>query len=362
MVYINYAFRTFTGSFLCSLKEYKAWELLSYLLNKFPHEPSSLIVGNVLQAGQGQNPTRLACLKRGWNCNSYSVNKVCGSGMLAIIIATQEVSSSKEKNINIIAGGMESMSNAPFIINRTNPKFGNANMFDHILKDGLESCGISMGEIAEKITKDLGYTREDTDNYLIASIKKSEENVQDFKEECVTIGDLDIDEPLKKISIEKIKSLKSSFSKDGILTAATSSPISDGASVVLVSSNEDGAMAKIIGYEIFSGDPMKFLLAPVDAISKLISRINWAIDSVDCFEINEAFITAVIYAQNRLNIPFYKINPRGGACILGHPIGSSGSRIVVSLLHYMKQKSLKRGIASICIGGGEAIAIAFESC
>lgn len=382
--------RTPTGNLLGALKDLSAPQLgaaaIKAAVERSSLKPSDIdevIMGCVLPAGLGQAPARQASIAAGLPVSTgcVTINKVCGSAMKAVMLAHDEILAGSY-NI-IVAGGMESMSNAPYLISkaRAGLRLGHATLIDHMLIDGLEDAydkGRSMGAFGEDCVKHYQFTREQQDHFAITSSQRAHKATQDgsFKNEITPVkittrhGEVVIEhDELPDINkLEKIPHLKPAFSKDGTITAANSSSISDGAAAVVVMQQSEAEkrslkpLAKIIGHSTHSQEPHWFTTAPIGAIKKLLTKINWKIDDVDLFEINEAFAVVALAAMKELNIPHEKINIHGGACALGHPIGASGARILVTLIAALKKHNLKRGIATLCIGGGEATAIAVEVC
>jgi acetyl-CoA C-acetyltransferase len=345
-----------------------------------------VIMGCVLPAGQGQAPARQAALGAGLpkSAGATTINKVCGSGMKAAMFA-HDLLHAGSADI-VVAGGMESMSNAPYLMlkGRGGYRYGHATMFDHMAYDGLEDAydkmpnggGKSMGQFAEDCAGKYTFTREEQDAYAIASTQRAmaANNDGSFGWEIAPVtvagkkGDVVIgkDESPFKSNIEKVPTLKPAFRKDGTVTAATSSSISDGAAAMVLMRESTATklglkpVARIVGHATHAQEPQWFTTAPVGAIEKLYAKTGWSTDKVDLFEINEAFAVVAMAAMKDHNIPHAKINIHGGACALGHPIGSSGARLMVTLMGALKKTGGKRGIASLCIGGGEATAIAIE--
>jgi acetyl-CoA C-acetyltransferase len=340
-----------------------------------------IYMGCVLPAGLGQAPARQAALAAGLprSVQATTINKVCGSGMQAIIFAYETISAGNADVI--IAGGMESMSNAPYLLqkHRTGARAGHDTVKDSMFLDGLEDAyeqGTSMGIFAENTVKKFGFSREEQDNYAIESLSRAKAAIASgaFEGEIVAVDvttrsgsqTISIDEQPGKAKPEKIPTLKPAFIKDGTVTAANSSSISDGAAAVVVTRASVAArlgmtvVAQIIGSDCYAHEPGDFPSAPVPAIQKLLKKINWTVNDVDLFEVNEAFAVVPMIAMRELGIPHEKMNVNGGACALGHPLGASGARIVTTLLGALKGRGLKRGVAGICLGGGEATALAIE--
>jgi len=339
-----------------------------------------ILMGNVLPAGQGQAPARQAALKAGLplSVEATTLNKMCGSGMQATIMAANAIKAGEAKIV--IAGGMESMSNAPHLMksHRSGIKYGHDRIFDHMALDGLEDAyeGKPMGFYADQVAGEYQFTREAQDNYALETLKRAQAATASgaFAREIapVTIsgrgGDtvVDRDELPAKARPEKIPSLKPAFTKDGTVTAANASAISDGASaLVLMAKSEAEArglkiLAEIVSSAAHAHEPAYFTTAPVKAMQKALAKAGWSIGDVDLVEINEAFAIVPMIAMKDLGIPHEKVNVNGGACALGHPIGSSGSRIIATLIAAMEARGAKRGLASLCIGGGEATAICLQ--
>ena len=338
-------------------------------------------MGCVLPAGVGQAPARQASLGAGIPNSTpcTTVNKVCGSGMKTVMLAHNELLLGEQELM--IAGGMESMSNAPYLLDahRGGQRLGHGKVLDHMFLDGLEDAynpGKLMGAYAQDTADDYQFSREMQDDYAIRSTKRAQTAIEsgafDDEIEPVTIQSrrgeqtVSIDEQPGKAKIDKIPTLRPAFAKDGTVTAANSSSISDGSAALLLGRASTAEklgvepVARIAGFTSFAREPERFTIAPVGAIEKLLSQLNWTVDEVDLFEINEAFAIVTMAAIKDLGLDDDKVNIHGGACALGHPLGASGARILVTLVAAMKQNNLKKGIASLCIGGGEATAIAVE--
>ncbi|WP_374403778.1 acetyl-CoA C-acetyltransferase [Niveibacterium sp.] len=351
-----------------------------------PEQVQEVIMGCVLPAGQGQAPARQATLGAGLPLSAVAttINKVCGSGMKATMMAHDQLLAGSVDVI--VAGGMESMSNAPYLLPKARGgyRYGHSTVFDHMALDGLEDAyektanggGKSMGHYAEDTAAKYGFTREAQDAFAIESTRRAltanQDGSFDWEIAPVTVagkgGEVQIakDESPYKAKPEKIPSLKPAFKKDGTVTAATSSSISDGAAalVLMRASTADKLglkpIARIVGHATHAHEPAWFTTAPVGAIEKLYAKTGWNTDSVDLFEINEAFAVVTMAAMHDHKLPHEKVNVNGGACALGHPIGASGARVIVTLIGALKKRGLKRGVASLCIGGGEATALAVE--
>lgn len=344
------------------------------------NEIDEVFMGNVLQAGVKQGPARLATLKAGidQSAGSVTINKLCGSGMFSVHIGCDQIRLGHSKIV--VAGGMESMSNAPHMIlgARTGIGTGPKTIEDHMFYDALWSPYSErlMGCYAQDIANELGFTRQDMDDFAVASLTRAKTAIEDgtLKEESVPVvvksrsGEtvVEHDEQPLTAKLEKIPLLKPSFSKDGTVTPANSSSISDGASALVMMSASEAAkrglkpIVRIVAQSRQSQDPNTFTLAPVGAISKILEKTGWSLDDVDLFELNEAFAMVPMAAMKKLGIPHSKLNIYGGACAQGHPVGSSGARIIVTLMYALRRLGKKRGIAAICIGGGEALATAIE--
>jgi len=339
-----------------------------------------VIMGCVLPAGLGQAPARQAALDAGVpeGVPCITVNKMCGSGMESIILGHDMI---KAGSVGIVvAGGLESMSNAPYMLPkaRSGMRMGHQQVLDHMFFDGLQDpySGEMMGHFAQVTADKYGFSREEMDNYAIESVTRAQRAIADgtFAGEIspVTIKSrrgetvVDTDETPGTVSVEKIPTLRPAFAKDGTVTAATSSSISDGAAAVVMMTAAEAEkrgltpIARIVGHSAFAQEPAWFTTAPVYAVKKLHEALGWTPDDVDLYEINEAFACVTMAAMKDIGIGHDKVNVNGGACALGHPIGATGSRISVTLLHELAARGLTRGIASQCIGGGEATAIAFE--
>jgi acetyl-CoA C-acetyltransferase len=341
---------------------------------------SEVIMGCVLPANLGQAPARQASLEAGlpFGTGATTINKVCGSGMKAIMLGNDLIKAGSASVV--VAGGMESMTNAPHMVNaRTGIRYGDGQLVDHMAWDGLTNPydGKAMGVFGELCADKYQFTREEQDAYAIESVKRAQaaQHSGAFANEIVPVtvagrkGDVvvDTDEQPGRSDIAKIPTLRPAFRKEnGTITAASSSSISDGAAaVVLLSADEAKSrgltpLARIVAHATHSQTPEWFTTAPVGAIQKVLEKAGWSVGDVDLFEINEAFAVVAMTPMRELGIAHDKINVNGGACALGHPIGASGARLVVTLLHALEQRGLKRGIATLCIGGGEATAIALE--
>ncbi|MBA3998517.1 MAG: acetyl-CoA C-acyltransferase [Candidatus Accumulibacter sp.] len=346
-----------------------------------PTQVEEVVFGNVLQAGVGQAPARQAALGGGLplSAGCTTVHKVCGSALKAVMLAHDSIlAGSYEIGV---AGGMESMTNAPYLLPKARGgyRLGHGQMLDHMFFDGLEDAyqkGRLMGTFAEECAESYGFTRQDQDAFAVASTTRAQQAIADgsFAWEIAPVtvagrkGEVVIsgDEQPPKAQIEKIAGLKPAFKKDGTVTAANSSSISDGAAALVLMRASKAAelglqpIARIVGHTTFAQEPNLFTTAPVGAMQKLFAKTGWTAESVDLYEINEAFAVVTMAAMHDLKLPHEKVNVHGGACALGHPIGASGARILVTLLGALKKYGKQRGVASLCIGGGEAVAVGVE--
>lgn len=334
-------------------------------------------LGNVLSAGVGQAPARQAVLKAGLpdSIPCTTVNKVCGSGMKAVMLAADGLRLG-DTNV-VIAGGMESMSRAPYLLDKARSGFrmGHQSVLDHMFLDGLQDAyeGQLMGHYAQLSADRAGLTRADMDAFAIASLERAlaAQRSGAFAAELAPVraGDtllLAEDEQPAKARPEKIPQLKPAFSKTGTITAANASSISDGAAALILMRSDTAAqlglpvLARLVGYQSHAALPAEFTSAPIGAIKGLLAKVGWRVEEVDLFEVNEAFAMVSLLAMAGCQLPHDKVNVNGGACALGHPLGASGARILVTLIHALRERGLTRGVASLCIGGGEATAIAIE--
>ncbi|WP_415756426.1 acetyl-CoA C-acyltransferase [Pseudomonas sp. LT1P18] len=382
------AVRTPMGGFQGELKSLSAPQLGAAAIRAAveragvaPDSVEEVLFGCVLSAGLGQAPARQAALGAGLDKSTRctTLNKMCGSGMEAAILAHDMLVAGSADVV--VAGGMESMSNAPYLLDRARSgyRMGHGRVLDHMFLDGLEDAydkGRLMGTYAEDCAETNGFTREAQDAFAIASTTRAQQAIKDgsFKDEIVpltvTVGKEQVlisnDEQPPKAKLDKIASLKPAFRDGGTVTAANSSSISDGAAALVLMRRSEAEkrglkpLAVIHGHAAFADTPGLFPVAPVGAIEKLMKKTGWSLDEVDLVEVNEAFAVVSLVTMTKLEIPHEKINVHGGACALGHPIGASGARILVTLLSALRQKGLKRGVAAICIGGGEATAMAVE--
>jgi len=344
-------------------------------------EIDRIYMGCVLPAGLGQAPARQAAIKAGLpkSVQATTVNKVCGSGMQTVIMGSEALAAGSVDFV--VAGGMESMTNAPYLLkkHRSGARIGHDTAYDHMFLDGLEDAyeaGKAMGAFAQCTADEYQLTRQDMDEYSIESLARANSAIQGgaFADEVVPVtvktrkGDVvvDTDEQPGKGNPAKIPELRAAFAKEGTITAATSSSISDGAAAVvltresLAKAQGKQPLARIVAMAAHAQEPKDFTTAPVGAIRKVLENAGWSAGDVDLWEVNEAFACVAMFAMRDIGIPHDRINVHGGATALGHPIGASGTRIVVTLLNALKQKGLKRGVASLCIGGGEGTALAVE--
>jgi len=387
VVIAGYA-RTPMGGFQGALTGLKATELGAAAVKAAveragvaPDAVDRIYMGCVLPAGLGQAPARQAALAAGLpqSVQATTVNKMCGSGMQAAIMAHEALAAGAADVI--VAGGMESMTNAPFLMtkHRAGARIGHDVIYDHMMLDGLEDAyqpGKPMGAFAEEAVRDYQFTRGEQDDYAIRSLARANAAIESggFDREIVAVsvpgrgGDtlVDTDEQPGKARPDKIPSLKPAFLQGGTITAANASSISDGAAALVMTRASVAAklglpiLAKVVSTAAHAQEPAKFTTAPVPAIRKVLDQAGWSVDDVDLFEVNEAFAVVAMIAARDLAIPAEKLNVNGGATALGHPIGASGARIVATLIAALQNRDLKRGVASLCIGGGEATAMAIE--
>lgn len=387
-VVIVSACRTPIGSFGGALSSLPAPKLGAIVIEEAikrantPKESiNEVIMGNVIQAGVGQAPARQAALYAGLppSVECLTVNKVCGSGLKSVMLAAQAIQLGDADVI--VAGGMESMSNAPFLLDkaRFGYRMGNGEIYDAMMKDGLLDAykNSPMGNFSDETAIECKISRQEQDEFAILSYKRAQESVQAgrFKEEIVKVGItgkkgeitfVEVDEEPFKTNFDKIPQLKPAFTKEGTATAANSSKINDGAAALVLMSSDKAKelhvtpIAKIVAQASAAKNPERFTTAPADVIPKVLKKANLTLDSIDLFEVNEAFALVALAVNKLAGIDVNKVNVNGGAVALGHPIGASGARILVTLLHALKQRSLRRGLAAICIGGGEASAVVVE--
>ena len=345
-----------------------------------PNDVQEVIMGCVLPAGLKQGPARQAMRQAGLpdSTGAVTINKLCGSGMKAVMQAADAIKAGSADVI--VAGGMESMTNTPYILPkaRAGYRMGHGEVKDHMFFDGLEDAetGRLMGSFAQDMANTRGYTREQMDEFAIRSLQRAQKAITEgyFADEIVSVtvsgrkGDvvIDKDEQPFNANIEKIPTLRPAFAKDGTITAANASSISDGASALVLTTADHAAnkglapLAKIVAYASNSQHPSEFTIAPVGAIEKVLKKTGWDAQEVDLWEINEAFAMVTMAAMDEFKLDAEKVNINGGACALGHPVGSTGSRIILTLIHALKRTGGKKGIAALCIGGGEATAVAIE--
>ena len=386
-IVIASAARTPIGGLLGDLASLAAWELGAVAIRAAVERAGvpgdaidEVLMGNVLPAGQGQAPARQALLRAGLpiGTGAVTLNKMCGSGMRALMLAHDMLAAGTAHVM--VAGGMESMTNAPHLMfARKGVKYGAAQLFDHMALDGLEDAyerGKAMGAFAEQCVDKYGFTREAQDQFAITSTTRAkaanEDGSFDWEVAPVSLpgkgGDTLVkhDEQPFKARLDKIPLLKPAFKKDGTITAANASSISDGAAALVLmresTARAHGAtpIARIVAHAVHAQEPQWFATAPAGAINKVLKRSGWDAKSVNLWEVNEAFAAVTMAAMADFGLPHEIVNVHGGACALGHPIGASGARIVVTLLGAMRQRRLKRGVAALCIGGGEATALAVE--
>ncbi len=386
IVIVNGA-RTAMGGFQGSLASVTAPELGAVTIKEAvarsglqANDIKEVIMGCVLPAGLKQGPARQAMRQAGLpdSTGAVTINKLCGSGMKAVMQAADMI---KAGSANfVVTGGMESMSNAPYLLPkaRAGYRMGHGDVKDHMFLDGLEDAetGRLMGSFAQDMANTKGYTREQMDDFAIRSLKRAQTAITEgyFADEIVPVtvstrkGDvvIDKDEQPFNANLEKIPTLRPAFAKDGTITAANASSISDGASALVLTSAEQATskglspLAKIVAYASNSQHPSEFTIAPVGAIQKVLNQTGWSAADVDLWEINEAFAMVTMCPIDEFKLDPEKVNIHGGACALGHPVGSTGSRIILTLIHALKRTGGKRGIAALCIGGGEATAVAIE--
>ena len=346
-----------------------------------PELVTEVLFGNCLMAGQGQAPARQAAFKGGLpkSAGAVTLSKMCGSGMRAAMFAHDMLVAGSHDVL--VAGGMESMTGAPYLLQkgRAGYRMGHDRIFDHMMLDGLEDAyeaGRSMGTFGEDCAAKYHFTREQQDNFAIASVQRAQGAIKNgaFKAEIapVTVKDrkgervVDTDEGPGKVKLDKIATLKPAFKKDGTVTAASSSSINDGAAAMVLMRESTAKklgctpLARIVSHATHAQEPEWFSTAPIGATEKALAKAGWKVGDVDLWEINEAFAVVPMALMHDLKVPHDKVNVNGGACALGHPIGCSGARIMVTLIYALKARGLKKGLATLCIGGGEATALALE--
>lgn len=387
-IVITAAARTPMGGFMGDFKDVAASDLGAAAVreavrrsNLKPDEIEEIIMGCVLPAGQGQAPARQVAIKGGLSegCGATTVNKMCGSGMRAAMIAHDQIKSGGNKII--LAGGMESMSNAPYLLPkaRGGMRMGHSQVIDHMFFDGLEDAyekGKLMGVFAEMVAEHYSFSRAAQDEFAITSLDRAQKAISNgwFSHEIAPVATqtrkgtiiISKDEQPLKADASKIPTLKPAFKPDGTVTAANASSISDGAAALVLMPEDEAnsrgikPLARIVGHATHAAAPQWFGTAPIGSIKKLCEKTGWKLSDIDLFEINEAFAVVTMAAMKELSIPHEITNIHGGACALGHPIGASGARIIVTLIHALMKNNLRRGVASLCIGGGEATAMAVE--
>ena len=376
-VFVLGAQRTPIGSFQGALADRSAPELGAHAIGAAIEHAGigadtidEVLMGCVLSAGAKQAPARQAMRGAGIpdSVGATTVNKVCGSGMKAAMLATDLIRAGSANRV--VAGGMESMSNAPYLMPKARGglRMGHGELRDAMFTDGLEDAdtGGSMGAFAQDTADQRQLTRQAMDEFAIASVQKARSAMDsgELAAEISPLGEVVEDEQPRRAKVERIPSLRPAFKKDGTITAANASSISDGASALVIgdenAAEEAEPLARIVGHATHSIHPAEFTVAPAGAIAKLLDKLGWRKEHVDVFEINEAFACVPMMAIDELGLPPEQVNLYGGACAQGHPIGSTGSRLIVTLAHALKARGGKRGIASLCIGGGEATAIALE--
>jgi acetyl-CoA C-acetyltransferase len=389
-VFIVSAARTAIGSFLGGLKSFTAPELGGFAIKEAvaraklgAEAVDEVIMGNVVSAGIGQAPARQAAVKGGipYSVSSFAVNKVCGSALKAVALAVQAIQL-EEKNV-IVAGGMESMSRAPHLLwgAREGVKFGDIKLKDAMILDGLWCAfdDVHMGMTGEVVAEKFGATREEQDRYALSSHQKASHAIDKgyFKDEIVPVavpqkkGDpviFAVDEgPRRDTTLEKLARLKPVFKKDGTVTAGNASTLNDGGAAVVVASEEGikhrglaKPLARVLGTATNAVEPSMVMYAPKGAIEKLLANVGWKVQDVDLFEINEAFSAQLVVLLKALGLDREKVNVHGGAVALGHPIGATGARILTTLAYALRHRGLKKGVAALCLGGGDAVAMAIE--
>ena len=349
---------------------------LAPVLENLP-DIDEVLLGNVLGAGQGQNPARQAAIQAGLpaSVGATTINKVCGSGLKAVMLGAQAIRAGDARLV--VAGGAESMSRAPYLLARARQgyRLGNGELIDSLIHDGLwDAYGNQhMGVFGDRCASQAGLSRTQLDDFAVRSYQRARhaQAAGLFQEEIIPVPlngpPLGVDEGPARFDEAKLRALRPAFSSDGVTTAGNASSINDGAAALVLMDSATARdrglrpLARIAGFATHSREPQWFTLAPIDAIRKLLDKLGWTVATTDLFEVNEAFAAVALAAEHQLAIPSEKLNPRGGAVALGHPIGASGARVLVTLLHALRQTGLRRGIASLCIGGGEAVALAVET-
>lgn len=377
--------RTPLGAFCGKLSSVSAPELgaaaIKKVVQNFNGKVSNVYMGCVLSAGLGQSAARQSGISAGlgYSVHCANINKICGSGMASIMVGRNAILAGE--NDIVVAGGMENMSGAPYLLQkaRTGYRLGDGKLIDHMVYDGLIDAygNCHMGLYADKTAEEYGFSREDQDAYTLNSFNKARYAVENklfipeiapvsVKDRKGIVTIVDTDEVPFSVDLNKMSKLKPAFRPEGTITAASASSISDGAAAVLMMSEaraeKEGLVpeARIVAQSSFSQDPKQFALAPIGAVQQLLEKTGWSIDDVDVFEINEAFAVVAMAAIRDLKIDPEKVNIFGGACALGHPLGASGARIVITLINAMKVRKAQKGIATLCVGGGEGVAIALS--
>ncbi len=388
-VVILSACRTPIGTFGGALKDVSAVQLGTLVVREAlaragvaPEQVDEVILGCILQAGQGMNPARQAAVRAGlpYEVPAHTVNKVCGSGLKAVMLATQAIRCGDAAVV--VAGGTESMSRAPFLLPgaRWGERLGHGKVLDHMLHEGLTDAfsDVAMGVTAENVAARFGLTRAEQDAFAAQSQSRAEQAVAEgrFREEIVPVpvpgkkGEtraVELDEhPRPGTTLETLGKLKPAFKPDGTVTAGSASGINDGAAALVLASAARAkslgrtALARVVSYASAGVDPAVMGIGPVPAVRKALDRAGWRLDEVELFELNEAFAAQSLAVQRELGIDPARVNVNGGAIALGHPIGASGARVLVTLLHALRQRGLHRGVAALCIGGGQGVALAVE--
>jgi acetyl-CoA C-acetyltransferase len=387
-VVITGAARTPVGAFLGGLSTIPAARLGAESIkeavlrsNVDPEDVDQVIMGNVLSAGQGQAPARQASIYAGLpvSTGALTINKMCGSGLKAVMLASQSIMTGESSVV--VAGGMESMSMAPFLLERARRgyRLGHGKVLDHVIVDGLWDAynDIHMGTCAELLAREHKITREEQDDFALSSYRRALNAIEKgyFDREIIPIevkgrrgevSHVTVDEEPGRVNFDQLKSLKPAFQEEGSVTAGNSSKINDGAATLVLMEKEYAkerginSMARVVGFSTASLDPVWFTVAPIKAVNKLLDDLSLSAEDIDLWEINEAFAGVAVAAINSLSLDSEKVNVNGGAVALGHPIGASGARIITTLLYAMEERDLHRGVATLCIGGGEAVALCIE--
>jgi len=379
--------RTPIGAFQGALAQAKATELGAAVIAAVvadagiePADVDQVLMGCILSAGVGQAPARQAAIAAGIPVSvpCTTINKVCGSAMMTVMIGRDQIAAGSAGIV--VAGGLESMTNAPYLLPkaRAGYRMGHQEVIDHMFYDGLQDPydGEMMGHYAEQTARKYGFTREEQDAFAIESARRAQAAVAagSFADEIAPVSMkvrkreviVDSDETPGKVSIDKVPKLRAAFAKNGTVTAASSSSIADGAAALLLMSAGEAKrrglqpMARLVGHVSHAQEPAWFTTAPIAAVRKLYDKLGWTADDVDLYELNEAFAVVTMATMKELGLDHAKVNVNGGACALGHPIGATGARLITTLLHALKARQLKRGIAALCIGGGESVAVGVE--